>query len=198
MSSDTPPSLSPVAAGAPDLDPDPTNVRGRRIGAVFIDFAVLLIPLFVIFFASLEKRTGVTSCDQIEASLKSCLTLGNDVYAATGSQVVGYQLMSALLALAYYVILQGMTGWSLGKRMVGIRVVNATGAVCGIPRAFVRYLPFLIPALIPAVGPILGGLIALAEFILILAHRRHQRMGDLMAKTYVVRREAVGQPVPAG
>ena len=197
MSSDNPPSLPPVAPGAPDPDSDPTNVRGRRIGAVFIDFALLLIPLFVIFFASLEKRTDVTSCDQIEASLKSCLTLGNDVYAATGGQVVGYQLMSALLAVAYYVILQGMTGWSLGKRMVGIRVVDATGAVCGIPRAFVRYLPFLIPALIPAVGPILGGLIALAEFILILAHRRHQRMGDLMAKTYVVRREAVGQPVLA-
>ncbi len=195
MSSDNPPSPPAVAAGG--LDPDPTNVRGRRIGAVFIDFALLLIPLLIIASASLEKRTDVTSCDQIEASLKNCLTLGSDVYAATGGRVVGWQILSALVGVAYYVIVQGLTGWSIGKRLVGVRVVDATGSVCGIPRAFVRYLPLLIPALIPAVGPFLGFFIALAEFILILAHRRHQRMGDLIAKTFVVRQDAVGQPVPA-
>lgn len=192
MSSD----ISPHPSVAVDLDP--TNVRGRRIGAVFIDFALLLIPQLLIASASLEKRTDVTSCDQIEASLKSCFALNDEVYAATGGRLVGWQMLSALVAVAYYVILQGMTGWTIGKRLVGIRVVDANGAICGIPRGFVRYLPLLIPALIPAVGPFIGFLIALAEFILILAHRRHQRMGDLMAKTFVVRQDAVGQAVPAG
>jgi uncharacterized RDD family membrane protein YckC len=195
LSNDNPPLPARLAG---DRDPDPTNVRGRRIGAVFIDFALLLIPSLLIASWSLEKRTDVTSCDQVEASIKSCITLGNDIYVATGGRIVAWQLLSALLGVVYYVILQGLTGSTIGKRLVGVRVVDAAGAVCGVPRAMVRYLPLLLPALIPVVGPALGGLIALAEFILILANRRHQRMGDLMAKTFVVRHEAVGQPVPAG
>lgn len=187
------------STAAPDgRDADPTNVRGRRIGAVFIDFAILLIPSVLIAFAFLEKRTDVSACNQVVASLKSCLTVGDDVYVATGGRVFAWQAVSGLLGVAYFVLLQGRAGWTPGKRMVGVRVVDATGAVCGIPRAFVRYLPLLVPALIPAVGPFLGGLIALAEFILILAHRRHQRMGDLFAKTFVVRQDAVGHPIPEG
>ncbi len=193
MSSD-----APSAPDATEHDPDPTNVRGRRIGAVFIDAAVLAIPSILILAWALEKRTDVTSCDQIQASLKTCLLLGDDVYAATDDRVIGWQLLSALLAVTYYVILQGFTGWTVGKRLVGIRVVDADGTICGIPRGFIRYLPLFIPALIPGVGPILGFLVGITEFVLILAHRRHQRMGDLFARTFVVRQSAVGRPVPAG
>jgi uncharacterized RDD family membrane protein YckC len=191
----TSPSLPPQAV-TEALGSDPTDVRGRRIGAVFIDFAILLIPSVLISFAFLEKRTDVTACNQVAANFKSCLTVGDNVYVATGGRLFAWQAFSALLGVVYFVLLQGRTGWTPGKRIVGVRVVDTTGAVCGTPRAFVRYLPLLVPALIPAVGPILGGLIALAEFILILAHRRHQRMGDLFAKTFVVREEAVGHPIP--
>jgi uncharacterized RDD family membrane protein YckC len=191
----TSPSLPPQAVtDAPGSDP--TDVRGRRIGAVFIDFAILLIPSVLISFAFLEKRTDVSACNQVVANFKSCLTVGDNVYVATGGRLFAWQAFSALLGVVYFVLLQGRTGWTPGKRIVGVRVVDAAGAVCGTPRAFVRYLPLLVPALIPAVGPLLGGLIALAEFILILAHRRHQRMGDLFAKTFVVREEAVGHPIP--
>ena len=188
----------PPDAATEGLSSDPTDVRGRRIGAVFIDFAILLIPSVVIAFAFLEKRTDVTECSRVVASLKTCLTVGDNVYVATGGRALAWQVVSALLGVAYYVLLQGRTGWTLGKRLVGVRVVDATGAVCGSSRAFVRYLPLLVPALIPAIGPFLGGLIALVEFILILAHRRHQRMGDLFAKTFVVRQEAVGHPISDG
>ncbi len=175
---------------------DPTDVRGRRIGAVFIDLAVLILPYVLITFAFLEKRTDISSCDQVDGSLKSCFQLGDDYYVATDGRVIATQLMGALLGIAYFVVLQGLTGWTIGKKLVGIRVVNAAGAICGLAKAFVRYLPFLIPALIPAVGPILGIFIVIAEFILILAHARRQRIGDLIAKTYVIGKDAVGWPVP--
>ena len=176
---------------------DPTTVRGKRIGAAFIDGALLILPSLVIAFSFLEERTDLTSCEQVSASFKSCLTVGDSLYVATGGRLVAWQLAAAVLGVLYYVVLQGKTGWTPGKRMVGIRVVDGNGAICGMRRAFVRYLPFLVPALIPAVGFIFGALIALAEFILILAHRRHQRMGDMFAKTYVIRQDAVGNPVPA-
>lgn len=176
---------------------DPTNVRGKRIGAVFIDAALLILPSLVIAFSFLKERADLTSCEQVSASFKSCLEVGDRLYVATGGRLIAWQLTAVLLGLLYYVVLQGKTGWTPGKRMVGIRVVDGNGAICGMRRAFVRYLPFLVPALIPAVGFIFGALIALAEFILILAHRRHQRMGDLFAKTYVVSQSAVGSQVPA-
>lgn len=192
MSSNDP--QHPSMAGDPN--PDPTDVRGRRIGAYFIDFAVLLIPSIFITFFFLEKRADAATCDDINANLELCFAIGDDIFAATDGRVVAMQFFTALLGIAYFVFLQGSSGWTVGKRLVGIRVVNESGAVCGIPKAFVRYLPLLVPALIPGAGWLLGGLIAIVEFILILSHKRHQRMGDLMAKTFVVRQDAVGAPVP--
>lgn len=174
---------------------DPTNVRGRRIGAVFIDIAVLLIPSLIIAFAFLEKQSDLTSCDQVTASLKACFSAGDDFYVATGGRLLGWQLVNVLLGVVYFVVLQGRTGWTVGKLAVGIRVVDASGSVCGVSQALVRYLPFLVPALIPILGSILGFVIAVVEFVLILAHNRRQRMGDLFAKTFVIRQDAVGHPV---
>lgn len=197
MSTNYPPPPPTLGDAGYEAAGDPTDVRGKRIGAVFIDFAVLIIPYLLITFAFLEKRTDISSCDQLDNSLKTCFELGDDFYVATDGRVFASQLVSALLGIAYYVILQGQTGWTVGKLLVGIRTVKADGAICGIPKAFLRYLPLLIPVLIPAVGPLLGSLVGIAEFILILAHRRRQRMGDLLAKTYVIAKDAVGRPVPA-
>lgn len=194
MSTDPPVTQSDVAHRGAEHS-DPTNVRGRRIGAVFIDIAVLLIPSIVIAFAFLEKQSGLTSCDQVTANLKACFSTGDNLYLATGGRLLGWQLVNVLLGLAYFVVLQGRTGWTVGKLAVGIRVVDASGSSCGVARACVRYLPFLVPAVIPILGSILGFVIAIVEFVLILAHNRHQRMGDIFARTFVIRQDAVGHPV---
>lgn len=173
-------------------------MSGRRIGAAAIDVALLILPSLVIQFLFLEERTDIASCADVRASLQTCFELGDRIFVATGGRMIAWQLTAALLGLLYYVVLQGRTGWTPGKRIVGIRVVSGDGAICGLRRAFVRYLPLLLPALIPVVGFVFGAVVALVEFVLILAHRRHQRMGDLFAKTYVVAQEAVGNPVPAG
>jgi hypothetical protein len=45
--------------------------------------------------------------------------------------------------LAYFGLLEGLWGWSLGKRLLGLRVRRASGtAVPGIPRALLRTLVF--------------------------------------------------------
>jgi uncharacterized RDD family membrane protein YckC len=186
------PSLSPYDEPPTARVDDPTNVRGSRIGAALLDVLVLLVPYVVIAFLFLEKRDDITSCDQITASLKTCVGSGDNFYVATDGRVLAWQVLNVLLGVAYFVFFQGRTGWTVGKRAVGVRVVDGDGGVCGLKRAFIRYLPFLVPALIPVVG----ALIALVEFILILAHPRHQRMGDIFAKTFVVRQEAVGRRVP--
>ena len=196
MSTDAPiPSSGPESLGRGG---DPREVRGRRIGAVFIDAALLIVPSVLIAFAFLEKRTDISACGDIDTTLKSCFKAGDNFYVATDGRFLAWQGVSLLLGFAYYALLQGSTGWTLGKLMVGVRVVDRTGSRCGVGRAFLRYLPFLGPALVPVVGGIIVILMSIAEFVLILAHPRSQRLGDMLGKTYVIAADAVGHPVRTG
>lgn len=100
-----------------------------------------------------------------------------------------------LVAMSYWigmlVVLQGLTGRTLGKVVAGIRTVNAEGRPCGLGRAAVRWL-FLAVDAFPYVMPMLVG------FIVTVASSNRQRVGDLVAGTWVVSRDAAGEPIPTG
>ena len=57
--------------------------------------------------------------------------------------------LAAVLALAYQLValvwLQGRTGASPGKQLVGLRVVDQTGQPCGAGKALVRWLCWAVP-----------------------------------------------------
>jgi uncharacterized RDD family membrane protein YckC len=82
-------------------------------------------------------------------------------------------LVAALFGLLYTLFADGLEGGqSIGKRLVGIRVVSMeTGAPCTFAQSFVRNL------LLMLLGPI--------DWIFILGER-HQRLGDKAAGTIVV------------
>lgn len=77
------------------------------------------------------------------------------------------------LPLAYYLFSDGLpNGQSLGKRLLGISVVNMrTGKACSFLQSFLRNGPALI----------FGGI----DAVMIL-FRRRQRLGDMIARTVVV------------
>jgi uncharacterized RDD family membrane protein YckC len=84
------------------------------------------------------------------------------------------------MALAYHPVLEGLTGRTIGRRMTGTIVVNENGDTPGIPKAIVRSLLRWIE-----VNPfLLGGAPA---GVIVLANKNRQRLGDMLAKTYVVR-----------
>ena len=96
-------------------------------------------------------------------------------------------LASFLGSLLIFVVLQGLTGWTPGKLITGIRTVKADGSIVGIPKAFVRWILLIVdgqPCGLPLVGFITG-----------LTTQGHQRVGDMAAKTFVVTRAAVGSPI---
>ena len=97
-----------------------------------------------------------------------------------------------VVAMAYwignFVILQGLTGRTIGKLLARICTVDAAGRPCGIGRATVRWL-FLVVDAFPYFVPMLVG------FIVTVSSRNRQRVGDLVAKTWVVSVEALGQPM---
>lgn len=72
------------------------------------------------------------------------------VAAAKG---VGYGIV-ILLAIAYYTYLEGgPRGQTLGKRALGIRVIDfETGGPIGYGRAFIRYIGRIVSALVIYIG----------------------------------------------
>ena len=91
--------------------------------------------------------------------------------------------------LAVFVLMQGRTGYTPGKLLRGIRVVGADWRPPGRRRALIRTLMWVVDGL-PCFVPLLG---------LVVAARRHdiRRLGDLAAKTYVVRRTSLPPPPPS-
>jgi uncharacterized RDD family membrane protein YckC len=135
------------------------HVAGRRIVAGLID----TILLFLLFIALAAAFGGVSTEDgTLEASLD------NAAFA-----------LFILLALAYYAAAETLTGRTAGKAVMGLRVVRADGEPLGPVDAVARNLlrvadgfpyPFYIVAIV-----------AMA------VTRRRQRLGDLAARTFVVR-----------
>jgi len=84
----------------------------------------------------------------------------------------------ALVVLLYYTLLEGATGRTVGKFITGIRVVDAqTGRNPGLLAALVRTLLRLID----------GILAYLVGFLVVINSDSRRRLGDMAAKTLVVR-----------
>lgn len=82
------------------------------------------------------------------------------------------------------VMLQGLTGATVGKFATGLRTVRADGSHCGIGRAALRTLLLQVID-----GQVFIGL------ILMIVTDGHRRLGDMAAGTYVIDRADVGRPV---
>ena len=167
---------------------DPTSVVGRRVLAFLIDTIIGWALSAGLFFAMAETSDEpLTFVNTIYAQV----TLGDTTYFVEGADVFYLWLVGIGWAVLAHVILTGITGASPGKAIVGIRVVNENSERPGLGRAFVRWIVLIVDA-IPYFIPMLVG------FILALSSNGHRRLGDMAAKTFVVRRDAVGQPIAAG
>ena len=150
---------------APDLGPragpiEATHVTGRRVVATIIDGLVLGVVYWLLALAFGDLRTEGEAANWV-ANLPAAASV------AYGLFVIGY-----------YVLLEGFLGQILGKMAMGIKVVaEATGQTPGIAAAAIRTLLRLIDSL-------LGYAVA---FITVLASHKRQRLGDMAARTLVVR-----------
>ena len=118
--------------------------RPQRLAGQFLDGLVAAVPAFAgALLSMLSPRVGVPVI-----------------------------IAGALFGLLYFLLADGLEGGSIGKRLVGIRVVSAaTGAPCTFGQSFLRNL------LQTILGPI---------DILFILGERHQRLGDKAAGTVVI------------
>jgi uncharacterized RDD family membrane protein YckC len=135
------------------------HVTGRRVLATIVDGIVLSVAFWVMsaLFGSASAEGG-----QVGASLSGLAALA-----------------FFILSVAYFIVLEGYLGQTVGKMLLGIKVVREdTGEVPGIKAAIIRTVMRLI-----------DGLFAyLVAFIAVLASQKNQRLGDMLANTLVVRK----------
>jgi uncharacterized RDD family membrane protein YckC len=102
-----------------------------------------------------------------------------DGYANAGVEIGGAQFWWLVaLGVAYYIVCEAATGATLGKRIVGIRVVGEDGEHVTLGAAVIRNLLRVVDALF----------FYLVGFFFALTSVQGQRLGDRAAHTIVVRR----------
>lgn len=168
--------------------PATTKVVGWRVAAWIID----LIPgivLFVVGVRTFGQERAVSLFDETTngASINATLSFGDTEYAATGADALKVYALVLAWGLLNSVLLQGLTGGSVGKQLLGLRDVRPDGQVCGVGKALVRWLLLTVDAF-PYFVPLVG-------FIMALSTKGNRRLGDMAANTYVVRAAHLGQPV---
>ena len=161
-------SLAGAPTAAPiDLAAATSHALPRRLGALIIDALVISL-----LDAIVNGTFGVT---RVTSGVVPSMTTGS--FSSFTTQTTVDWLWLTLLWVAYYAVLEGLFGQTIGKRLAGVRVTDLEGRPIGWQAAILRNLGRLLDAL-PFLY-LLGG-------ILTLSSREHQRLGDRFARTIVV------------
>ncbi len=149
-----------TAHAAPgNLSAPNVKVIGRRVIATILDVILLGIVSFI-----LSLLAGTTSTSG-----------GSDSFSLSG----GWALLFFVIVLGYYILLEGLLGQTLGKMVVGIKVVRqGTQDAPGLGKATIRTLMRVID----------GFFFYLVAFIAAVASTNNRRLGDMVAGTLVVRK----------
>ncbi len=129
---------------------------GRRAVAILIDMVLLFVVGYVIALA-----TGATT-------------------AAGFSLQGGPAFLWFGIALAYYVVMEALSGATLGKRAMGLKVVKEGGEPLDWQASIVRNILRIIDGLF----------FYLVGAIAVWVSKRRQRLGDMAAHTLVVKARA--------
>lgn len=199
---------------------DPTAVLPRRIAAFIIDTIILGV------FASVMLLPGLLFIDKGDVNPPTDVCVdppgvcfmssdNSQVFFADTGNAAAAVLLPVLLWLLMHVVLQGLTGATPGKALMGLRTVTGNGfSVAGIGRALTRALPAILVGLIAAVAvyflkeqfntyrdaqvalgipalAVLGGSVLSLAIALLTGGNRG--IGDRIAKTAVIGKQFLGQ-----
>ncbi|MEE9415679.1 MAG: RDD family protein [Acidimicrobiales bacterium] len=163
-------------------DNDPTAVLPRRIAAYIIDsifvagFALAMAFLFI----DSQAQVSPSDCDGYPGV---CRIRDGEVFFADNGNAIAVVALPLLLWFLMHVVLQGLTGATPGKALMGLRTVNSEDySIAGIGKTLIRSVLFIVDG-------IFGGIVGLATAIFTKGHRR---IGDMVAGTAVVASQSLG------
>jgi uncharacterized RDD family membrane protein YckC len=167
------------AVSIPDKRPDPKEMAGRpylgggysgiasRVLAFSIDIFVLIMAL-VIGWVFVRSIVSIFSLDRLFQSL-----LGTSGYGML--RVVGSGVLGTLIACVYWIFGWTFIGGTVGKMVMGLRVVGPGGSRVGFWRSLRRVIGYFISALTLGLG-----------FLWVIFNKRHHDWADKLAGTSVV------------
>lgn len=142
----------------------------RRLAAFAIDMALIILPLPVL------AAIGVAASNLIPPHPETATDY------ITGAVVILIMISSGLMAMSiiflYFPILEGRFGQTLGKRLLGMRVLKENGLPIGYREAFLRRISFYFD-----IFPFDALFIPFTE--------KHQRGFDIIARTVVIKENAL-------
>jgi uncharacterized RDD family membrane protein YckC len=133
-----------------------------RFVAVLLDAIIVFFPLSIV----VGLLTGGGYAERGPGYANAGINVGDHAF-----------LLLIALGVGYYTVCEAATGATLGKRMVGIRVVDEDGDRVTLGAAVIRNLLRLVDALF----------FYLVGFLFAITSGRGQRLGDRAAHTIVVR-----------
>lgn len=168
---------------------------GRRLGALLIDCVIVGILVAVL---------GTTIGGMLGAAAGGAVSAANSDPALNGMAVGGFMgamagiiVATAVIGVAYFLI-EGFTGWTFGKLIIGIQIGNADGTRAAVGTLLTRYavkncnLLLSLVAVLTGIGLFrtLGNLGGLAIFIgcFFVLGTAKQAFHDMIAKTAVYSR----------
>ena len=161
---------------------DAMRVVARRCAAFLIDAAVIVIVFWLAAQASRDFADVPGDCPDPVPAGDACFQWSDEAYVIDGRAVVWF----ALTLVVLLVLVLGVTRWrlgaSLGKALLGLRVVDAHGEPAGFGRGAVRTAALAVDLIV---------LLLPIGLWLALFTPGHRRLGDFLAGTFVVRRREI-------
>lgn len=143
---------------------------GLRVGATVLD-SLILVPFYVIAAIILAASTTAATYDP------NTDTFSGGGVSPAALVVIALVYLGGLGFVLYQLYRQGTTGQTIGKKVVGIRVIReADGQYTGFGMAFVRYLAHIVDGLACYIG-----------FLWPLWDQKNQTFADKMCSTVVVK-----------
>jgi uncharacterized RDD family membrane protein YckC len=165
---------------------DPTRVIWRRCFAYGTSLLLTGLVLAGTLYVAGDVRTMKSGCPRPVPAGRVCVNYRSTGYLMRGSVFIWFAVALILLVLVLMVLPQLTVGTSLGKALFRIRVVRVDGSSPGFLRSTIRIAAWLIDGL---------SLLLPIGLWLAIFTPGHRRVGDYLARTYVVEQSAAGQAV---
>lgn len=133
-------------------------------------------------YASLGQRAIAVIIDGILFGILGMIIftvlIGGAISSGNFGAAAVMPMVFSVLFLVLYIVMEGLWGVTPGKKLIGIKVIGQNGGVPGIVPSLIRNVLRIVDAL-PTLY-IIG-------IVLIATNDHNQRLGDMIANTYVVR-----------
>jgi uncharacterized RDD family membrane protein YckC len=163
----------------PDKRPNPQELAGRPylgggyagIASRVLAFSIDLFALMITLVISVVFVWGIVSIFSLDRLFQSLLgTHGFGLLRVVGSGVMG-----TLVACVYWILGWSFLGSTVGKMVMGLRVVGPGGSRVGFWRALRRVIGYFISAFTLGLG-----------FLWVIVNKKHHGWADKLAGTSVV------------